>query len=130
MTRPAAKPSAGQERAVECARELAEAAATVQRIAAYPGVSTQHPGQFFYVAYTASVDRLRDLLASLDEAGTAQADPDGDPPHAYIPAGPVEAAPYRLLPARGEAGGVQGRPGGHRDGHLRHADRELADRLV
>ena len=38
---------------------------------------------------------MRDLLASLDEVGAAQADPGGDPPHAYIPAGPVEAAPYR-----------------------------------
>ena len=83
-----------QQRAVERARELAEAAATVQRLAAYLGVSTQHPGQFFYAAYTAAVDRLRDLLASLDEAGTGQADPDGDPPHGYIPAGPLEAAPY------------------------------------
>jgi hypothetical protein len=36
----------------------------------------------------------RDLLASLDEAGAGQADPGGDLPHAYIPAGPVEAAPY------------------------------------
>ena len=94
MTRPAAKPSAGQERAVERARELAEAAATVQRLAAYLGVSTQHPGQFFHAAYSAAIDRLRDLLASLDEAYAGQADPGGDPPHAYIPTGPVEAAPY------------------------------------
>ena len=35
-----------------------------------------------------------DLLTSLDEAAAGQADPGGDPPHAYIPAGPVEAAPY------------------------------------
>ncbi len=94
MTRPATKPGAGQRRAVERARELAEAAATVQTLAAYLGASTQHPGQLFYAAYTAAVDRLRDLLASLDEAGAGQADPGGDPPHAYIPAGPVEAAPY------------------------------------
>jgi len=40
------------------------------------------------------MDRLRDLLASLDQAGTAQADPGGGPPHAYIPSGPVEAAPH------------------------------------
>ena len=54
----------------------------------------QHPGQFFYAAYGAAIDRLRDLLASLDQAGAGQADPGGDPPHAYIPAGPVEVAPY------------------------------------
>ena len=94
MTRPATKPSAGQRRAVARARELAEAAATVQTLGAYLGASTQHPGQFFYAAYTAAVDRLRDLLASLDEAGAGQADPGGAPPHAYIPTGPVEAAPY------------------------------------
>jgi hypothetical protein len=87
-------PSGDRRRPVERARELAEAAATVQTLAAYLEVSTQHPGQFFYAAYTAAVDRLRDLLASIDQAGTAQADPDGDPPHAYIPTGPVEAAPY------------------------------------
>jgi hypothetical protein len=94
VTRPATKPAADQRRAVERARELAEAAATVQTLAAYLGVSTQHPGEFFYAAYSAVIDRLRDLLASLDEAGTAQAGPDGDPPHAYTPSGPVEAAPY------------------------------------
>ncbi len=92
MTRPAAKPGAGQRRAVARARELA--AATVQTLAAYLGASTQHPGQLFYAAYTAAMDRLRDLLASLDEAGAGQADPDGDLPHSYIPTGPVEAAPY------------------------------------
>ena len=57
-------------------------------------MSTQHPGRFFYAAYGAAIDRLRDLLASLDQAGAGQADPDGDPPHAYIPAGPVEASLY------------------------------------
>ena len=87
-------PEGDQRRAVERARELAEAAATVQTLAAYLGVSTQHPGQFFYATYRAAIDRLRDLLASLDQAGAGQADPGGDPPHAYIPAGPVEAAPY------------------------------------
>lgn len=57
-------------------------------------MSTQHPGQFFYyAAYGAAMDRLRDLLASLDQAGAGQANPGGNPPHAYIPAGPVEAAP-------------------------------------
>ena len=66
----------------------------VETLAVYLGVSTQHPGQFFYAAYGAAIDRMRDLLASLDEAVTAQARPGGDPPHAYIPAGPVEAAPY------------------------------------
>jgi hypothetical protein len=86
-------PSGEQRRAVERARELAEAAATVQTLAAYLGDSTQHPGQF-YAAYGAAVDRMRDLIASLDEAGAVQADPGGDPPHPYIPAGPVEAAPY------------------------------------
>ena len=35
-----------------------------------------------------------DLLASLDQARAGQADPGATPPHAYIPAGPVEAAPY------------------------------------
>ena len=50
MTRPATKPSAGQRRAVERARELAEAATTVQTLAAHLGVSTQHPGEFFYAA--------------------------------------------------------------------------------
>jgi len=35
-----------------------------------------------------------DLLASLDQAGAGQGDPGATPPHAYIPAGPVEAAPY------------------------------------
>ena len=94
MTRPATKPSAGQRRAVERARELAEAATTVQTLAAHLGVSTQHPGEFFYAAYSAVIDRLRDLLASIDGAGTGQADPGGNPPHTYIPAGPVEAAPY------------------------------------
>ena len=34
------------------------------------------------------------MLASLDQAGAGQADPGGDPPHAYIPAGLVEVAPY------------------------------------
>jgi hypothetical protein len=62
-------PSGDQRRAVERARELAEAAATVQTLAAYLGVSTQHPGEFFYTAYTAAIDRMRDLLAKLDEAG-------------------------------------------------------------
>ena len=87
-------PSGDQRRAVERARELAEAAATVQTLAAYLGASTQHPGPFFYAAYTAAVDRLRDLLASLDEAGAGPGDPDGNPPHIYIPAGPLEAAPH------------------------------------
>jgi len=45
-------------------------------------------------AYGAAIDQLRDLLASLDEAGAGQADPGGNAPHAYIPARPVEAAPY------------------------------------
>ena len=97
MTRHDPEPGASsghQRRAVERARELAEAAATVQTLAAYLGVSTQHPGRFFYTAYGAAVDRLRDLLASLDQTSAGQADPGGDPPHAYIPAGPVEAAPY------------------------------------
>ena len=93
-----------QRRAVERARELAEAATTVQRLAAYLGVSTQHPGEFFYAAYTAAVDRLRDLLASLDEAGTAQAGPGGDPPHAYIPAGPSRLRRTRVT-ARPRSGG-------------------------
>lgn len=63
-------------------------------LAAYLGMSTQHPGRFFFfAAYSAAMDRMRDLLASL-EAGTAQADPGANLPHAYIPTGPVEAAPY------------------------------------
>ena len=97
MTRAFPQPSAlsgDQRRAVERARELAEAAATVETLAAYLGVSTQHPGQFFYAAYGAAMDRMRDLLASLDRAGAGQARPDGDPPHDYVPAGPVETAPY------------------------------------
>ncbi len=94
MTWPAAKPGADQRRAVERARELAGAAATVQTLASYLGVSTQHPGRFFYAAYGAAKDRLRDLLTGLDQAGAGQADPGGDPPHAYILTGPVEAAPY------------------------------------
>jgi hypothetical protein len=97
VTRHAPEPGAlsgDQRRAVERARELAEAAATVQTLAAYLEVTTQQPGRFFYAAYGAAIDRLRDLLASLDEAGVGQADPGGDPPHAYIPAGPVEAEPY------------------------------------
>jgi hypothetical protein len=57
-------------------------------------LSTQHPGQFFFAAYCAAMDRIRDLLASLDQSCAGQADPGGNPPHAYIPAGPVEAAPY------------------------------------
>lgn len=96
MTRPAPTPGAlsgDRRRAIERARELAEAAATVETLAAYLGVSTQHPGQFFYTAYGAAMDTLRDLLASLDEAGAGQADPGADPPHAYVPAGPIEAAP-------------------------------------
>jgi hypothetical protein len=52
--------------------------------------------------------RLHDLLASLDEAGTGQADPGGDPPHAYIPAGPVEAARTRVT-ARPRSGGRRSR---------------------
>ena len=95
LTLPQARALSGDHRrAVEHARELAEAAATVQTLAAYLGVSTQHPGRFFYAAYGAAIDRLRDLLASLDQAGAGQADRGGNPPHAYIPAGPVEAAPY------------------------------------
>ena len=85
MTRSSSKPSAlsGDQRgAIERARELAEAAATVQTLAAYLEVSTQHVGQFFYAAYEAAIERLRDVLASIDEAGTGQADPGGDPPHA------------------------------------------------
>jgi hypothetical protein len=89
-----AVPIGDQRRAVERARELAKAAATVQTLAAYLRVSTQRPARLFYVAYGAAMDRMRDLLASLDDAGAGQADPGGDPPHAYIPAGPVEAAPY------------------------------------
>lgn len=96
MTRAAPKSTAlsgDQQRAIDCARELAEASATVETLAAYLGVSTQHPGQFFYGAYGAAMDRLRDLLASLDEAGARQASPGGGPPHSYIPDGPAEAAP-------------------------------------
>jgi hypothetical protein len=96
VTRPAptpGAPSGDRRRAIERARELAEAAATVETLAVYLGMSTQHPGQFFYAACGAAIDRLRDLLASLDEAGAGQADPGADPPHAYVPAGPVEAAP-------------------------------------
>ena len=97
MIRTSPKPSAltsDQRRAIERARKLAEAAATVQTLAAYLGVSTQHPSQSFCAAYTAAVDRLRDLLASIDQAGAGPADPDGNPPHIYIPAGPLETAPY------------------------------------
>ncbi len=97
MTRALPQPSAlsgDQRRPVERARELAEAAATVETLAAYLGVSTQHPGQFFYAAYGAAMDRMRDLLASINAAGARQVGPVGDPPHAYVPAGPVEAAPY------------------------------------
>ena len=97
MTVPAPKPgalSSYQRRSVERTRELAEAAATVQTLAACLGVSAQHPGHFFYTGYGAAIDRLRDLLASLDQTGAGQADPGGNLPHAYIPAGAVEAAPY------------------------------------
>jgi len=94
VTRPASKPGTGQQRAVDCARELAEAAATVETLAAYLGVSTQYPSEFFYAAYRAAVDRMRDLLASLDLAGAGSARPADDPPHDYVPAGPVEAALY------------------------------------
>jgi hypothetical protein len=88
-------PSGEQRWAAERARELAQAAATVQMLAACLGDSTQDPGQF-YAAYGVAREKLRDLLASLDEAGAGPAgpaDPGADPPHAYIPAGPVEAAP-------------------------------------
>jgi hypothetical protein len=37
---------------------------------------------------------MRDLLASLDQMGAGQADRAENPLHAYIPAGPVDAAPY------------------------------------
>jgi len=97
LTRHAREPgvhSGDRWRAIERARELAEAAASVQTLAAYIGVSTQQPGRFFYSAYGAAIDRLRDLLASLDQAGAGQTDPGGNPPHAYINSGPVEAAPY------------------------------------
>ena len=97
MTRHGPEPGAlsgDQRRAVERARELAEAAETVETLACYLGVSMQHPGRFFYAAYGAAMDRMRDLLASLDEGGAGQAHPGGDPPHAYVPAGPVEAAQY------------------------------------
>lgn len=56
MTRHAPEPGApsgDKRRAVEHARELTEAAATVQTLAAYLGVSTQHPGRFFYAAFVA-----------------------------------------------------------------------------
>jgi hypothetical protein len=86
-------PSGEQRRAVQRARELAQAAATVQTLAACLGDSTQDPGQF-YAAYGEAREKLRDLLASLDEAAAGSAGPGGDPPHAYIPAGPVETAPY------------------------------------
>lgn len=79
--------SGDQRRAVERACRLAEASATVETLAAYLGVSTGHPGQFFYAAYGAAVDRLRDLLASLDEAGAGQADPGADPPTPTSPPG-------------------------------------------
>jgi hypothetical protein len=84
VTRQAPEPgtlSRDQRRAVKRAREVAETAATAQTLAAYLGMGTQHPGRF-YTAYGAAIDRLRGLLASLDQAGTAQADPDGNPPHA------------------------------------------------
>jgi hypothetical protein len=87
-------PSGDHRHAVEHGRELAEAAATVQTLAAYVGVSTRHPGQFFYTAYGAAIVRMRDLLASLEEAAAGQADPGVGPPHTYVLAGPVEAAPY------------------------------------
>jgi hypothetical protein len=83
-----------QRYAVQRAHDLAEAAATVQTLAAHLGVSAQHPSEFFYAAYRAAMDRLRDLLASINEAGARQVGPCGDPPHAYIPNGPVQAAPY------------------------------------
>jgi integrase/recombinase XerC len=83
-----------QRYAVQRAHDLAEAAATVQTLAALLGVSAQHPSEFFYAPYRAAMDRLRDLLASIDEAGARQVGPCGDPPHAYIPNGPVQAAPY------------------------------------
>jgi len=80
--------------AVDRARELAEATTTVQTLAAHLGVSAQRPSEFFYAAYRAAMDRMCDLLASLDGAAAGQAMPGVDPPHAYIPAGPVEATPY------------------------------------
>jgi hypothetical protein len=86
-------PSGEQRWAAERARELAQAAATVQALAAYVGDSTQDRGQF-YAAYGVAREKLRDLLASLDEAAAGPAGPGGDPPHAYIPAGPAGAAPY------------------------------------
>ena len=108
MTRPATKPGAGQRRAIERARKLAEAAASVQTLAAYIGMSTQHPGWFFYAAYGAAVDRQRGLLASLGEAGTGQADPGADPPHAYIP--PGRSRPRRIsATARPRSGGRRSR---------------------
>jgi hypothetical protein len=85
VTRHAPEPSApsgDQRRAIERARELAEAAASVQTLAAYLGTSTQHPGRFVYTAYGAAIDRLRDLLASLDQTGAGQTDPGRNPPHA------------------------------------------------
>jgi hypothetical protein len=91
---PQAGPLSSDRRAIERARELAEAGVTVETLAAYLGVSTQHPGRFFFVAYGAAMDRLRDLLASIDEAGARHVGPGGDPPHDYVPAGPVETAPY------------------------------------
>jgi len=45
--------------------------ATVDTLAAYIGASTQHPGQFSYTAYGGAMDRLRALLAIVDELAPA-----------------------------------------------------------
>ena len=79
-------------------------------------MSTQHPGQSFYAAYTAAVDRLRDLLASIDQAvpgGRSGREPAA---HLHPRRAAGDCAVSRLPPARGAAGGVQRHPGGRRAG--------------
>ena len=68
--------------------------------------------------------------ASLDEAGAGQADPGGDPPHSYIPAGPVEAAPYEgYCPPEMRQEAFAAVLEGVELGAYDTPDRDLADRL-
>jgi hypothetical protein len=103
LTLPQAGPLSGdQRRAVEHARDFLHAAAAgPHTLAAHLDAGALDDTALFYATsgFGAAIVQLRDLLAILDEVAPTQPPgmAGGGPmtaPHAYIPAGPVEAAPY------------------------------------
>ena len=54
------------------------------------------------------MDWLSDLLAGLDEAGAGQVGLGGNPPRAYIPAGPAGVYDSRIRHPTGQYGSAAG----------------------